>query len=510
MNQTGVAGVAITVSDLAYEVENSLESADAIPVRGMSIASRSAKSADSRTSTLKYDQEPFDQYQHRVEKLCHLLWPSASQNKTQRDVRSGGGAKSRIFNAVKAKPWGRLTFAPPDRIFTIERLSGGTYNRIIGMKISDLSNKKLEDLILRIPRANMAEFSYIEREVAILRYIRQKTTLPVADIISFDSTHNNPLDSGYVIQSRLAGNSLHRIWDTMTHEQRCDMATQLGKAILSLQEVKHPVPGLVEGFVKGNGEPGLGVRPFDIVSPHDVDWKQKITKFAFDDSTGTTTEDALQWFGTQFGRWLANELLADPSAILYWDYQIRFVEVAKQMHALGFLGDDQNCLCHFDLAAQNILVQISPDGSAVLSGIVDWDSAAFAPIFVSCAPPSWLWTDPGSYDVEEGEANITPCTAEQEEIKEIFEDVVGFDWTWFAYQPGYRLARELFHFARHGVPDGIASKKADAFFKEWAELYEMLMNPKDESENGEFTIDGDMDHKDNPAAGLVSDEDVKM
>lgn len=116
------------------------------------------------------------------------------------------------------------------------------------------------------------------------------------------------------------------------------------------------------------------------------------------------------------------------------------------MDELGFLGDGQNCLCHFDLAARNILIEISPDGSPTISGIVDWDSAVFAPTYVACAPPVWLWSDPEQYD-DEGNAKEEPSTAEQEEIKEIFDDVVGFDWTWFAYQPEYRLAIELFHFA---------------------------------------------------------------
>lgn len=34
----------------------------------------SSISIDSRTSTLKYSQEPFDRYQTRVKELCHILW----------------------------------------------------------------------------------------------------------------------------------------------------------------------------------------------------------------------------------------------------------------------------------------------------------------------------------------------------------------------------------------------------------------------------------------------------
>ena len=96
--------------------------------------------------------------------------------------------------------------------------------------------------------------------------------------------------------------------------------------------------------------------PFDIKSPYDVDWKAKIPHHVSDEENDVATQTPLDWFGTQFGRWLAHELLESPAQILYWDYQFRFVQVAKQMDSLGILGDGKNCLCHFDLAARNIMV----------------------------------------------------------------------------------------------------------------------------------------------------------
>lgn len=161
------------------------------------------------------------------------------------------------------------------------------------------------------------------------------------------------------------------------------------------------------------------------------------------------------------------------------------------MDSLGILGDGQNCLYHFDLAARNVLVQILPNGSLTISGIVDWDSAVFAPTFVSCAPPSWLWTDQKYYDVEENDASMTPSTPEQEQIKELFDDVVGFDWTWLAYRPEYRLARELFYFAQHGLQDGEAQQKAVKFLKEWAMFYDSEMNSGDDDKSGKGPLCSD-------------------
>ncbi|KAM0805813.1 kinase-like domain-containing protein [Usnea florida] len=329
---------------------------------------------DSRTSTLKYDQEPFDQYQIRVKSLCHVLWP--------------------------AEP----------RTATLERgrLAGGTYNRVVGISVKDTGVSVPQHLILRAPRPNMAAYGHIGREVAILRYVRQHTTLPVADVLNFDVTVNNPLQSGYVIQSRLPGVSLRTVWDKLTHDQRCTAAQE----------------------------------------------------------------------------------------ILFWDYQFQFVEVAKRMDSLGILGDGQSCLCHFDLEARNIMVQILPNGSLTISGIVDWDSAVFAPTFASCVPPCWLWTDRVLHDENGNDKFSPPSTQEQEEIKEAFEEIVGFDWEWFAYREEYRLARELFHFAQHGLPDGMAASRAQKFLKEWAVLYDSLTNPKKDEESSKSPPGNDDNQED--------------
>ena len=445
----------------------------------------SSISTDSRTSTLKYSQEPFDQYRVRVKALCHILWPYESRLSTP-ERRVSSIAKSRILDAVRVKKLRRFLSPMFEKEFCIERLAGGTYNRIVAIKVKDDGTNDSRNFVLRIPRPQMADFGYIEREVAILRYVRQETSLPVADIISFDATAKNPLESGYVVQSRLPGVSLHTIWDELTHEQRCTVAEETGQVILALQSVKSSKSGIVEAASVDDGTQKFSVRPFDIKSPYDDDWKAKIPLHVSDEGDDALTQTPLEWFGTQFGRWLAHELLESPAQILYWDYQFRFVQVAKQMDSLGILGDGENCLCHFDLAARNIMVQIQPNGSLTISGIVDWDSAAFAPKFVSCAPPSWLWTNQKYYDAEESEASSTPSTPEQEHLKEVFDDMVGFDWTWLAYRPEYRLARELFYFAQHGLPDGEAAKKADKLLREWAALFDSMMitNKDDASING--------------------------
>ena len=223
----------------------------------------SSISIDSRTATLKYSQEPFDQYRTRVKELCHTVWPAESRIGTH-ERRVSGVAKDRILGAVRVKKLRRFLFRSSEKEFIIERLAGGTYNRIVGITVKDAGVNDAKHFVLRVPRPQMADFGYMEREVAILRYVRQNTSIPIADVISFDATARNPLESGYVVQSRLPGVSLHTIWDELTHEQRCTVAQEMGNIILALQAVKKSAPGLVEASLAENGAQKFSVRPFDV------------------------------------------------------------------------------------------------------------------------------------------------------------------------------------------------------------------------------------------------------
>jgi thiamine kinase-like enzyme len=69
-----------------------------------------------------------------------------------------------------------------------------------------------------------------------------------------------------------------------------------------------------------------------------------------------------------------------------------FITMASEMSALGVLGENYYCFCHLDLEPRNILVSPpSPNQPQAITGILDWDSAFFAPPFMSCSPPMWLW-----------------------------------------------------------------------------------------------------------------------
>ena len=389
----------------------------------------STSSFVSETTTVVYDHETWDDFAPRVHQLCRQLWPSASK----------------------------------DEDFIVEKLKGGSYNRIIGIETPPSISDAHGRYILRIPRFDNAQQ---ERELAIVRYVRQHTSIPTAEIIFSDATSENPLKEPYVIQTRIPGKDLYATFLSLSHEHKLAVAEQWGQTLLSEMAVKNDFAGVVDATIDDNGTHVYGFRPF-AVDPEPDDITQDVRL--------RSKQSILDMFTIQFERWDAADKRLYPDDFPL-DHLERLANVAREMDAAGLFDDAFFSLCHLDLAARNVMVDIKDDGSLQLSGVLDWDSAVFAPNFAVSEPPAWIWAWSDDDDEEdhdefmEKHANDTPATAEEQELKRRFEDTVGEDMLKYFYMPEYRLARSLFQLAIHGLRSNDAFPKTDRLVQEWDEL----------------------------------------
>ncbi len=439
---------------------------------------------ESETSTVVFDHTPFEEYKTQVQQLCHLLWsPSCSPkapSPSSKEIR--GASSSRILGMLrKKKATPALEPKTPSKQFLIERLAGGSYNRVTGIATLDSEGKEETRLVLRVPR--IAWESTPEREVAILRYVRHYTSIPVPEVIAVDYTSNNLLKDPYVVQKRIPGISISAAKQEreITTEQWCTVAREVGRTMLELQKVTNPTPGLIESSSNEDGSFSFSVIPFDIKSAHDPDWKEKAAAVTAEKKASVLRlykESTFRFLITQFGRWMADELDKRPDGIYNWDFMHRLAEVAAQMNRMCLLGDDINCLAHMDLAGRNIMVEFHPVEPLKITGYLDWDSAIFAPRFIACAPPWWLWQDEDDeidYQEDESKANETPAQLHKQEIKRAFEETVGEDFLSYAYEPHFQLARKLFHIAIHGNSSSSQLQLVETFLDEWAAFYDKEM-----------------------------------
>ena len=330
----------VTIEDENLE-DNTTNNSTHVPDAQRTSSSTSKSSffrAKSETSTIAHEKTAFEEFKLQVKELCHVLWPESPKEPQ-------GGSNTRILGVLSSRKLSRFRGArSPPKKFLIERMSGGTCNRVTSIKIISADVEDPVRLVLRTPR--IIWDASLERDVAILQYLRQHSKIPVPEVKSFDFTVKNPLKSPYVVQSRIPWMPLSTATRSgLSHEGWCTAAKEIGQIILEMQKLSHPHPGIIESSTDDDGVQSFTVEPFDIRSPYDMEWKRKKPDAATKDSLRKDYEKSTLWFiATQLGRWRAKELRIEPTSILWRDHMHRLTDAASAMDRLHCLGHNTNCL----------------------------------------------------------------------------------------------------------------------------------------------------------------------
>ena len=422
----------------------------------------------SETSTLRYTGEPFTEFKARVEKLCETLWPPPKSISRLVATRL---LANKFLRSLMPRPKGPI----------VERLKGGDYNRITSISLPSSYGNATSKLILRTPRWEESA-GRPDRDVAILDFVRQRTMIPVPEVIAKDFSNDNTLGMPYVVQRRVPGADLDSLWEKLSHQQRCVIAREMGRIIMSLLSVESPVPGLI-----------------DAVSADTVfaDYPN-IVPFELRDSGGDLINDCTvsgdmatpqttgEFFKTVFGKWHAYTLDDDDRETELFK---GLLETVCDMDNMGVFSTDMHCLCHVDLHSRNVMAEVQPDDTIKITAVLDWDEAVFAPKFVNCQPPWWLWKEDGderlgldengfgTWPYEPPTPKGFPATPENQELKRLFEEHAGAEYRYLATDTCSRLGRVLFILAKDGLNSNEHFKAADRVVSEWKELRKTLTGP---------------------------------
>jgi len=380
--------------------------------------------SESDSSSVVYDHEPFATFRLRVLELTQSLWVGASPNE-----------------------------------IAIERMAGGGFNRIIGISRAIGSQEEKIQYVLRVPRFEAAQ---LDREIAVLQFMRRYSELPVPEVVRFDETSNNMLGSPYMVQKRIPGLDLYSSFPKLDYMGKCRIAQELGHVFRQMLSLRSQAAGvLVLPTDNKSLEAPLQVAPF-----YGTD-TLLVSLYCDAPATQSTRETLTSIFQ---GR-KAAALERCSTDTLRSELMDQFVTMTSELDTDGWLGNNQNSLCHLDLAPRNILVNHASDAHLPgISGILDWDSAAFGPSFMSCTPPLWIWAWNDDDDEDERTANDDPPTPELRQLKALFDEAAGPDYLHFAYEPPYRLARRLVHYAIHDIRSKEDVDEANAMLQEWADM----------------------------------------
>lgn len=411
----------------------------------------------SESSTIVYGHESFEQFQSKALAFAQSsVWPHADPN---------------------------------DKI-TVERLCGGGFNRVIGLALISSSGKehnaienqrtktwapdKVAEYILRIPRFH---YSRVDDDVAALLFVKRlpaaEHMIPVPEVITFDETENNRLQSPFMVQNRLKGQPVLQIYSQLEHGQQRRVAQELGLAFRRMLAVSSTQAGRL---VLPDHNKALDAQI------HVTSWDPHVSFFralprkprtTTPYRTGRASESVVELLKRTFQEQKAEFREMLPSDTLRPSLMDKWCNMASEMDAAGYFEevDGHFALSHLDLWPRNILVdQESPSDRPIISSILDWDDAVLAPAFMSCTPPMWIWCWQYGDDEDERLANEEPATSEQRELKKVFEAAAGPLYVKLAYPPAYRLARRLVRFAIDGMRSNGSWEESEDMLDEWRSL----------------------------------------
>ncbi|KAI4923587.1 uncharacterized protein J4E92_007561 [Alternaria infectoria] len=406
-----------------------------------------ADDAVSETNTMIYGQEPFETIQHKVA-------------------------------ALAAKIFGR-----DPRDITVYEMKGGSYNRVIGVSIAQKPKRftlawflfpclrarkkkaatKSESYVVRVPRMeynndeSMAQA--MEREVSILKAAGSRLPLPIPKVASYDLTTANIFERPYMIQTHLPGRTLAtNLWNNLNMEQK----KHLAKEIIALA----PTIASVEGSIGDISSQNLNKPPTSPILTQ---------TFYITSREGFKPEPALNDdpFDYMLGRCKQWSEYHNSEDAPFDDIWISFARITKALEARGFL-EGPCVLVHGDLKCYNILAEVRSDTEAVVTGVIDWDTAIIAPEFMAYRAPFSLWTPedmPSAKEDDESVANVEPVTEEDKILKQVFLDNASEKYKFFAFAPEAMLARRMFYIMQKGANSPWYNDEAISVVKAWDKLH---------------------------------------
>lgn len=400
----------------------------------------------SQSSASMFGEEPYKTFQYKVALIC-------SQHFKFREViteHMKGGSYNRVVGVKVVPSSPRPDKSPPRKRMRLIRDSshrGGSSQSLqdqFSFRAMLQRFQKPREYIFRVERLRQTNYGTLH-DVAVLKFVRKNTKLPIAKVIGWDDSYDNVLESPYMVQERLPGTNLSSIWFDLTQDQLSSALQQVMNAQRQLHAIKSDRGGVLRPLnnrIKRTKSLIQQVDRFDVNLP----------RFAPEDITPTPPSKAETNY--EFLLELMDRVASRYSNCITPELQ-QLRKIILALRSRGFLLDtDQFHLVHSDLYPRNILVETPTENSIKISGIIDWDAAYtyFAPAFFAYRPPAYFWANllkSSSGDVRdppEQNALLEPPTPAMKLLKDQFMREAGRDWLRYALTPEYAIARRLFSF----------------------------------------------------------------
>ncbi|KAF2109366.1 hypothetical protein BDV96DRAFT_651803 [Lophiotrema nucula] len=404
----------------------------------------SVASYDSKASTINNGHESFETFQHKVKDLVRSVLMLSDEYTIETDYIRGGS-----FNRVVG-----ITIIPAES--DSATIAWKKFKSVFQKALGHSSKQKISapsGYVLRIPRRCHTEA--FEQDRVNLEFVSHQVPYPVPRVVAHSQESQNPIGTGYLLQTRIAGQSLTDLFPSLNAAHWRSATRQITQIMMDIGKITNPCPGLIDTRNTTNKlKHNVRIAAFPIMTGDFFDTDPTLSK------PQTTYELLMEMFRQQ------QENYGIESDMPTWE---RVQLVITQMHNLGLLPDEDHFhLVHLDIAFRNLMATITSDTEVQITGIIDWDETEFAPKFVSHKAPIFLWAK-SHWDEEQ--ALEDPEDLEDGENKKIFEQMAGPEYLKYAYGLEYIVARVIWQVLRYGMGERITREHLIEYLDKFEKLH---------------------------------------
>jgi hypothetical protein len=316
--------------------------------------------------------------------------------------------------------------------------------------------------IFHIPPSNAHALS-MAYQVTTSAYVQRHLRVETPQVLAHDLTGENALGQCYMLQKRLSGTPLNQLWPALNLQQKKSYVHWIVNFMLALHQRESSCAGIIS---TNNTVTSLRCPKVD-----QMPVPRAFTLMTAADEVNTalavpqTTREVLLSLCERQRDWAKKAGEAVNNKV--WN---GFVSMINRLHDRGFFPDDEGFyFYHGELQPRNILAEVASETSIRVTGVLDWDLAAFAPKFMSSRPPFYLWSDDDAFNEREEMVMSEPKDSHKAELKREYERAVGDQFSGWA-APEFVLARKMYRCLTRGVLSPEDKLEAENVLRQFATL----------------------------------------
>ena len=234
-----------TANECVAEIDEFTHIEDCRP-NACTSASDSDSDCDSSyvASTIDFGHETFPTFQTKVSQIATAIFPHVDPSHITTEHMKGGS-----FNRVAS-----ITIVtPPPNKFSFPwflKVLPGYFGR---QKVT--ASKKF---VVRIPRYDSAG---MDRDISIIEFVGPRLRLPIIVTTAFELSDDTVLGKAWMLQPRLRGEQLSRVWETLSLAQKISMTIRVTNYTALSWTSRLPMPEISSSAPRLPSAPRLQLRP---------------------------------------------------------------------------------------------------------------------------------------------------------------------------------------------------------------------------------------------------------